>query len=228
MTGPLPVEEKRKRAPARSEAIDGVRRAPVRRTRTTSSGESPTKRPARRMVAPVAEADEVGDERVSTGEVRRKAPTPVAGEQAVRRERKHQRIVAGTVLFLGIGASAALGFYDKGQIDVNQTIEERNERVRTNNTDERDVSTVLVEVPVVNSENAGKADGGLVGLGEASSPTPIPPPVASSTASTTDQTASSTDATATTTESGAAETTQNASSGDSENTESPSDAEDSL
>lgn len=200
MTGPLPVEEKRKRAPARSGSVDGVKRAPVRRTRTEAIGKTPTKRPARRIVAPEVVAEEVETSRVSAGEVRRKAPTPMAGEQAVRREQKRQMTVVGAVMFLGIGASVALGLYDKGQIDVNQTIEERNERVRTNTTDERDVSTVLVEVPVVNSENAGKADGGLVGLGEASSPVPTPPPVASTTASTTDQTASSTDAAATTTE----------------------------
>jgi len=81
---------------------------------------------------------------------------------------------------------------------------------------------------VVNSENAGKADGGLVGLGEGSSPVPTPPPVASTTASTTDQTASSTDAAATTTENNTTEMTPSVSADDNEVVELPSDAIDGL
>lgn len=117
-------------------------------------------------------------------------------------------IIVGVLLVVGIGASAAVGVTDDGPIDVNRTVSERNERIRGNQANDRDTLITNVEVPVQNTSN-GRADGGLVGLGNVNEPTPEPEPeqatstasttaaTASSTASSTAETASSTEASAT-------------------------------
>ena len=136
----------------------------------------------------------------------RKAPTPLAEGQAVQQRRKKQTIVIVLTVVLGIGISALVGYTDNGQIDVQKTIEDRNERIRTNNPNEHDVMTSTLEVPVQNTNNAGKADGGFIGQGApASTPQPV---VASSTATSSDQTASSTETVASSTESGAEAVTE--------------------
>ena len=100
------------------------------------------------------------------------------------------------LISIGIGSSAAVGVTDEGQINVQQAIEDRNERIRTNTQDERDVLTSTVEVPVQNSIRS-KPQGGLWGRSpddparqEVVTPEPD---TGTSTASTTEATASSTD-----------------------------------
>lgn len=125
----------------------------------------------------------------------RKAPTSFASAKASRSLHKRRLKVVITVLIVGVGASAAVGLTDVGQIDVQKTIEARNERIRNNQADERDLMVSQVEVPVQNT-NVGKADGGLVGRGVGTVPA-LPKAVPASTTAT--STATSTDATASST-----------------------------
>lgn len=202
MPSPSDGEEKvirRRRTPVRSAVVDTEQEV-VSRPRKTAVRKAPVKR-APRKVAPrkMVEDDEERIEDNHEG-TNRKAPTSIRKEQFDRQQRKRQMITIGVIMFVGIGASAAVGFTDKGVININQTIEERNERIRTNTTDERDVNTSLVEVPVQSAADGGKSAGGFVGMGAAAeAPAPKEEPVAS--ASTTDQTASSTETIATSTES---------------------------
>ncbi|NCN11907.1 hypothetical protein GW937_01140 [Candidatus Kaiserbacteria bacterium] len=135
----------------------------------------------------------------------RKAPTPLAAHREVHIEKKRQLITIGTLLILGVVASAGVGLLDDGQIDVQQVIEARNERIRNNQADERDVLVSQFEVPVQDTTFQGKADGGLIGRGTGGR-VPVVSEVASTTATSTDETASSTDLMASSTESGVDET----------------------
>lgn len=138
----------------------------------------------------------------------RKAPTPVAAIKFKKKEKRQVMMVAGVLVAIGIGSSAAVGFFDQGQIDVGETIEARNERIRNNQADERDTVTSRVEIPVQNTNPSNKADGGLIGRGSVTTPLPKPAasPVSTSTSTSTDQTASSTDAVASSTDDGVIET----------------------
>lgn len=158
-------------------------RSSIRASRETTTRKVVSRRPAPKPVEKV--------ERVAPPE--RKAPTPIASTKASRMKRRKQLITAFVVLVIGIGISAVVGFTDKGQIDVQKTIQERNERIRTNTTDERDANTQLIEVPVQNTNIKPKE--GLVGAGKAKAPAPAPVPVvtSSTTASTTDTVASTTE-----------------------------------
>ncbi len=136
-------------------------------------------------------------------QARRKAPTSLGVAAKSRQENKKQLTVVVIVLLLGVGSSAMVGLSDAGQIDVRQTIEARNERIRNNQADERDLLTSMVEVPVQNTNPDRKADGGLVGLGTGGAPPkPVLPPATdtASTSSSTSQTASSTEVVASSTD----------------------------
>ena len=131
----------------------------------------------------------MSEERVSN----RKAPTPIAAERAkTKRGRKNITVVA-ILLLLGVGSSAAVGFTDKGQINVDQTIAQRNQEARAAGQPE-------ITIPVQTSE----PNGGLVGLGD--------DPALQQQASSTPPTASSTEATASSTEEAAS--TETASTSD--------------
>ena len=130
----------------------------------------------------------------------RKAPTPLASTAAERRQKKKQIFVVVTLILLGIGTSAAVGFVDSGQIDINAVVEARNERLLAGNATENDTLVSEVAIPVQNTTNSGKADGGLRGLGsQVKKPSP-PPVVSTSTATSSDLMASSTDSVASSTE----------------------------
>ncbi len=127
----------------------------------------------------VTNESDTRDERSSA----RKAPTPIAAERAkTRRGRKNITVVA-ILLLLGIGSSAAVGFSDKGQIDVAQTIAQRNDAARAAGQPE-------IIIPV---QTTLEPNGGLTGVGD--DPKAQPP----AQATTTPETASSTEATASTT-----------------------------
>lgn len=124
----------------------------------------------------------------------RKSPTQIAARKAKNRTRRNHLMVVLFILLLGIGGSVGVGITDKGKIDVNQTIEERNERLRSGQLSADDRDNIIV--PTQNTSANQLPDGGLVGLGVGAAPPPPPNPVAttsSSTASSTDETASSTD-----------------------------------
>ena len=143
-----------------------------------------------------------------TGPVR-KAPTPLSADKVERRRKKKRAATIAVLLAIGIGASAAVGYSDKGQIDVEGTIEARNERIRNHTADERDLVTSVVEVPVQNTSTNSRPDGGLVGRGSSGPATPraVPlPPVSTTTATSSDETASSTKNVASSSEAVAEET----------------------
>jgi hypothetical protein len=135
----------------------------------------------------------------------RKSPTPLASSRASVKQRKKQLLTVGVVLLVGIGASVTVGLTDSGQIDIQETIKARNERLRNNVPTENDVLTSTVAVPVQN-KNAGKVDGGLVGLGNIAPPTPKPSVPATTTATSTEGTATSTAAVSTSTKAVTTET----------------------
>lgn len=179
--------------------------APKRAPRKRASGAvSKTPRKTISKRAPRKTASDSGrvrtEERTSSSSTERKAPTPIASTQVAKKRQKQQLIILGASLVVGIGASALFGMMDEGQIDVKQTIEARNERIRTNTTDDRDTNNSIVEVPVQNTNTAGKADGGLVGRGTGGKKPPPAVIVATTTATSSDQTASSTEATASSSE----------------------------
>lgn len=198
-----PKRAPRKRAPAKRVSVDAETKS------STPSKTAATKTPRKRVVRKVTK-EEVIDERVIervsdpvVSEKVRKAPTVFASEQQAARRLKRQMIVVAVVLLTGVGSSAAVGFTDKGQIDVQKTIEERNERIRNNTATEKDTIVSRVEVPVqdttaVAKEN--KADGGLIGRGTGGG---VPKPKSQlpvANASTTENIASSTETVASSTE----------------------------
>lgn len=112
----------------------------------------------------------------STDSSIRKSPTPFAAAKKFKRKGQRQVIIVGLILIIGIGSSAAIGSTDKGMINVNQAINERNQK--TANPD----GSQTVTVPVQNTSN--KPNGGLKGLGVGTvTPEPAPEPIATTTAS---------------------------------------------
>lgn len=170
-----------------------VRSDSVRRTRALRGAE---KSPKKTVDEAVTQNDV--EERVQTEtEEKRKAPTKIAETKVVALHKRKQVIVTGSVLLFGIFASAMIGFTDDGQIDVQKTIEERNERIRNNQANNDDLISGMVEVPVQNT--SVKADGGLIGRGVGSGTTAPPLHEADSATSSLDV-ATSSEAVSTTTE----------------------------
>lgn len=108
----------------------------------------------------------------------RKAPTPIAATRAASKSTRRQLVVVSLLILIGVGASAGIGFTDKGSIDVNKTITDRNDKI-TRGEEQGE----LVGMQSTTQE----PDGGLIGLGiggpEATSTQNNPQGAASSTAS---------------------------------------------
>ncbi len=142
--------------------------APKPRTRVPrkTTTEAPKKRAPRRVVEKKSDK-ETAYSKAEEVETNRKAPTVFASEQKASQKRKRRLITVAIMLFVGVGASAAVGLTDRGQINVQQTIEERNERIRSNTATVQDTVASNVELPVQNTpvEGGGRADGGLIGRG---------------------------------------------------------------
>ena len=188
----------RKRAAPKKPAA--TRRTAVRKT-TTRKAVAKKATPRKTTIKKAEVEEEIYD--VSEPEVvvekamssTRKAPTKFAAAQAVQKSKRNQYIVIAILISLGVGASAAVGFSDSeaGQINVAQTIKERNERMA--NLVDVTGPTVVVPTP---SETP---DGGLIGLRPAEPATvPVDPLAnASTTATSSDAAASTTTATSTAT-----------------------------
>lgn len=159
----------------------------VTRKRATPKKDEPEKVIEKKEESPVIKPKE---------STKRKAPTPISANKIASKKKVRQRIIVGLLVLIGVGSSAAVGLSDEGQIDVMETIEARNERIRTNTTDERDVLVSNLEVPVQNTSAQGKPDGGLVGKGIVEAlPVEVPEAdLASSTATSSLEIASSTEA----------------------------------
>ncbi len=162
----LVMVEKPKRAPRKrvvksvSETDDSPKPTPRKRVTKKETDDSPKRTTSRRKT-------------VDEDAPARKAPTPIATQKVPTRKSKKQRYVVIALLVLGIASSAAVGFTDKGSINVEATITERNEQSRAAGR-EGEI------VPVNNTDP--EPDGGLIGLMEVSS-TPVATPTASSTES---------------------------------------------
>lgn len=174
------------------------KRATITRATRQGSAERATRVRAPRARASVEKAPKREEVEKVEKQVQRKAPTPIAAKKARSNARRNQLIVVAVLFFVGVGASAAVGFTDKGQIDVSRTIEERNERIRNGQIDDADKQRIVV--PVQNTNNSQKPNGGLVPIPQDQLPAPVIEEVASTTASTTDATASSTDEVASSTD----------------------------
>lgn len=166
LVAPKPTRAPRKRAAkveveSRDAEFAPFKRAPRKRT---------LKSPIVETVS-VAEMKE-GKEKAT----RRKAPTSISAERATKKNGRRQLIVVAVLLVLGVGSSAAVGFTDKGGIDINQLIAERNRKIESGELHES-------IIPVQNTNQA--PDGGLIPLGDAAAPQ------VSGAASTTDATATS-------------------------------------
>ena len=158
-----PKRAPRKRAPKADSSRDAAV-APINR--------APRKSAAKKLV----------EDPSSTRPSARKAPTPIAAQkEKTKRGRKNATVVA-LLLLLGVGSSAAIGFTDKGQIDVAQTIAKRNEEAKAAGQPE-------IIIPV---QTTLEPNGGLLGVGD--------DPNAQPQASSTQPTATSTEATASSTE----------------------------
>lgn len=188
--------------PGSSDEQDVPRRRTPRRRTASSREEREVREP--RVSRRVARRDVPAPEpEVNTSAVleSRKAPTPLAAEKEGQAEKKKKLMIALAILLVGVGASAAVGISDRGPIDVQQTIEARNERIRNNQADESDTITTSIEVPVQDSDSVDKVDGGLLGR-EVGYQDPNAVVVASTTATSTDMAASSTEAVASSTDGG--------------------------
>lgn len=163
------------------------------RSRASSTRQRATrKRTTRQVEKRVEETTEETKPAPKAGaDNQRKAPTGIGPSRASKKLKRNQLLIAVGVIVLGVGASAAVGFTDAGQIDVQKTIEARNERIRNNQANEGDTITSKIAVPVQDTK-AQKADGGLRGLGTGGIKPAPPAPAATSTATSSDATASST------------------------------------
>ena len=166
------------------------RRAPRKRVTTESSEPASdgavVKKSAPRKKATVAKAEPVDGEPVPlkprsrrvaapAPEPVRKAPTPIAENKAATKTQRRQIIVVATLMIIGIGASAAIGYTDKGSINVEQTISTRNDQITSGE----------IQGEILSVQNTPQLpDGGLVGLGIGGPETNTPN--ASSTASSTE------------------------------------------
>lgn len=169
---------------------------PVRR-RAISVSEAATPRrivSSARRVAPVSKKiEEKTPVEAVASTPSRKAPTSLTVDKEVHSEKRKQFVTIMVLLGIGIAASAGVGFLDKGQIDVQQTIEARNERIRNNQADERDMLVSQVEIPVQDTTAQGQVDGGLIGRGTGGkAPEPLAE-VATTTATSSELMASSTE-----------------------------------
>lgn len=142
-----------------------------------------TKRAVRRVATKTVPARTTARKTASTSV--RKAPSRVATPAQTRKSPKV--FFVGFALFLVLlGVSAAIGFTDKGQLDVEASISLRKQNASP------EEQQALNAVPVQQSQAV--PNGGLVGEGPADVvPVLVPENTGSTTASTTDTTASSTE-----------------------------------
>lgn len=137
-----------------------------------------------------------------TETISRKAPTLLAEDKNIHKLKQKRFITVAVLILIGVSASAAVGYTDKGAINVTQTIEARNERIRTNTASIQDTMSSTVEIPVQDTTREKKVDGGLIGrgVGSASKKPAVQPNTENLMASSTDLVATSTVTTASSTE----------------------------
>ena len=185
MSGSSEEEVPKKRASRKravSSMAEGEMRAPRRRVVRQSA-------PAQKTVEIEAPREPAPEPR----EIRRKAPTELRERSSSRNKSRNQFIIVVGIFIVGVGASAAIGFSDRGSIDVSKVVEERNERIRAGGGN---AETGTEIIPVQNQNASREADGGL----RPADPSTIEPPPAPLASTTATSTATSTDANASSTE----------------------------
>lgn len=174
--------------------VKRVRRAPRKRVEAESSlGEESvvvetsvetTPSPAPRRKAPTRRvAESIADDKSASSE---------AVNPPRRTSRSRFSVITITAVFLGaIGLSAALGFSDKGTIDVAAKLQEQSQ-IQANNAGEQ--AGVESQVVPVQNTPVEVPNGGLRGRGVDSAVVPVPAPTpATTTATSTETTATSTE-----------------------------------
>jgi hypothetical protein len=179
---------KPKRAPRKRVAKTAVKKA-APKPRKTAAKKAPVKRVKKAPKVPKETQEEVVPEVVESAP--RKAPTVFASQKQNKKQQQKHAIIIGLIVCVGIGASAAVGYTDKGQISVAQIIEDRNQQVDNGTSNDESDGPGAISVPVQNTSK--QANGGLVGLGTGGAKPKPPVEVSTTTASTTDSVASSTD-----------------------------------
>ena len=140
------------RASATTEEQEKPKRAPRKRVQKVVVESESVTEPIKRTRKKLIVVDESVKEEVSL----RKAPTLIAKEKATIKNIRRQILVITFLLLLGVGSSAAVGFSDKGIINVEETIAYRNDQARAAGEAEDTL------VPVQNTPQ--EVDGGLIGL----------------------------------------------------------------
>lgn len=130
------------------EVIEKTKRAPRKRAPLVSAPAAEKPKQTRKKAA-------VSEAVVET--TKRKAPTILISKGTTKSPARKQVFIVATLLIIGVGSSAAIGFTDPGQIDVVKTITERNEQAKNSDTP----NPIMVPVQSTTQE----PDGGLVGLG---------------------------------------------------------------
>lgn len=165
----------RARTAAKKKTVTRVstKASPARAKAPASESRAKTRRRTIRRAAPeVADVQETASpEEAVVADRARKAPTKFAATAKQKKARQLQIVVVAGLMAIGVGASAAVGFTDSGQINVAQTIQERNERM----ANMIDVGGPVTVVPAPqNIGNPELPDGGLIGLQPAGPKPSIP------------------------------------------------------
>jgi hypothetical protein len=175
--------------------LEKQKRTPRKRVPKTVSDEVGTPTAisrAPRKVAPrkrVVKKEEQEKDETEDRASKRKAPTPIAAEQASKLRARRQLMVVACMLLTGIGSSAAVGYTDKGVINVEETIAYSNEQMRASGN----------ESGIVQVQNTQTVpNGGLIGIDQTApgvtdpnavnNQPPAPPAEVSTTTATTTET----------------------------------------
>jgi|GEM_PF-979770 len=217
-----------KRAPVKKPAAKTVSKprakAPAKKPATKRVVKAPAKKPAEKTEAALEVEEPTKVVKRTKTSSARKAPTSFADEEAAAKGKRKQQIIVGSLVLVGIIASAVVGFSDTeaGQINVAQTIQARNERM---------ANMVDVDGPVTVASATSELDqsaGGTASALTAPAPLGAPKPTAAVTpkpALPVTPTASSTPAAASTTPQVAGAATSSAATTTSATTEEPDDSD---
>jgi len=158
----------RKKAVAKKETTVATKKATTTTKRESTANKTKTELRKRvtKKQSPTAEKVENAEEVIPSKKKEqastkvRKAPTTFADEQVAQKRKRFQYMVVGLLVFVGVGASAAVGLADSeaGQIDVAETIKQRNERMA--NMVDVDGPVTSVSAPVTEDS----PEQGLIGL----------------------------------------------------------------
>jgi len=165
----MPEEESLKKAVPKKRAPRKrvTTRAPVPEPKEETVVRSRTPRRQSTSAARTTRSKEPEAKTVPSERPTRKSPTPLSDEATFARQLKRQRIILASIIFVGVTASAGVGFTDEGAVDIEARIEARNERIRNNTPTEQDLMGGVepITTATANSARPVEADGGMTGRG---------------------------------------------------------------